>query len=294
MDCFHPASVPRPNGRGPADRITIPCGKCIPCQKRYQSEWTFRLLEQQKCSGNSNFLTLTYDDNHLPWTEDQTNWDLCKSDLTLFLKRLRQDQFRWYKRMSQAKKIDFAQYQANRIKYYAVGEYGEKTLRPHYHLLIFNLPRYNSYDQLELEIYIQKIWKNGRVHSGTVTEKSIQYVTGYILKKSHYREGQTPPFSHISNGLGKSYLIHTDYHKKNKLFYSVNQDGKKVLLPRYLRDRIFSKEEIEANNEKVLDARLDRYVKEYNDITDRGYDYTDYKTQIMNQAKENIKKRGFL
>lgn len=101
MQCFHPVTLK--NGQ------TVPCGSCIGCRINKTSQWTFRLLLEQKNWDKASFITLTYDDDHLP-----SDASLHPEDLTLFWKRLR-------------KNLD-----GRKIKYFACGEYGDATQRPHY------------------------------------------------------------------------------------------------------------------------------------------------------------------
>ena len=64
--------------------------------------WTHRILLESTSSLNNAWVTLTYDDDHLP-----NNGNLSVSDFTLFLKRLRQ------------------QHKDRKIRFYGIGEYGE-------------------------------------------------------------------------------------------------------------------------------------------------------------------------
>jgi hypothetical protein len=97
------------------------------------------------------FLTLTYDEEHLP-----PDSSLSRRPLQLFFKSLR-------KAISPVK-----------IRYYAVGEYGQQSQRPHYHAIIYGLP--TTYDY-------QKHWHLGFTMAGTFTKDSAQYVAGYVVKK---------------------------------------------------------------------------------------------------------------
>lgn len=106
------------------------------------------------CSPDAVFLTLTYRDEDLP--DDSM---LCKRDLQRYIKAIRNH----YRK-------------TRRIRYYACGEYGERTHRPHYHAIIFGVYDYEA-------PAISKLWPYGGVAAGTVTPESIQYVAGYVCKK---------------------------------------------------------------------------------------------------------------
>ena len=142
MLCTHP--INDSHGR------KLPCGRCISCRVNRTQEWGIRLRHELGYYPGSLFLTLTYNQDNLPDS-------LVPKDLQLWLKRFR-------------KELD-----GRKIKYYAVGEYGERYNRPHYHAIVFNC------DKGDAEI-IRDTWRQGFVHIGTVTDDSINYVCGYIQK----------------------------------------------------------------------------------------------------------------
>ena len=106
------------------DRIVIPCGHCSFCLKNRRDEWTIRLLEEFKDSLECIFLTLTYSDESVHY-----DGNVHKEHIQKFWKRLR-------KRLG-----------SRQIRYYAVGEYGTKTFRPHYHAIVSGINA-NFYDIL--------------------------------------------------------------------------------------------------------------------------------------------------
>ena len=97
--------------------IKLPCGKCAGCRAQKSREWADRMILELDHSKTAVFLTLTYNDDNLPVklqvTTGQTEMTLQKRDLTLFFKRLRK------------------KFPEKEVRYYAVGEYGKRTLRPH-------------------------------------------------------------------------------------------------------------------------------------------------------------------
>lgn len=103
------------------------------------------------------FVTLTYADENLPYAPSGRS-SLCKKDFQDFMKRLRKE------------------LHPHKIRYFACGEYGSKTERPHYHAIIFGI------DESFSELVASK-WPHGMVACGTCTADSIQYVAGYCLKK---------------------------------------------------------------------------------------------------------------
>lgn len=206
--------------------MAFPCGKCPQCLKRRVSAWSFRLMQEESVSKSANFITLTYDTLHIPITE-RGFLNLCKRDVQLFFKRLR--------------KSHSSNGESAVIKYYCVGEYGGRTKRPHYHILIFNA-------KLEL---IQPAWNLGAIHYGTVTGASVGYCLKYMTKTKkipmHKNDDRTPEFSLMSKGIGESYLNDTMvrwHHKdKNNRMYCNLLDGKKIAMPRYYKNKIYTDEE---------------------------------------------------
>lgn len=156
------------------EQIPVPCGKCPECLARRTSGWSFRLMQEDKQSLSSHFLTLTYDTSKVPISKNGF-MELSKRDLQLFFKRLRKKH-----------KAEVP------IKYYAVGEYGGKTKRPHYHIILFNA---------ELST-IQSAWNNGQIHYGAVTGASVGYTLKYMMKPPsrpmHKNDDRTREFSLMS------------------------------------------------------------------------------------------------
>jgi hypothetical protein len=200
----------------------VPCGKCPQCAARRTSAWSFRLMQENKVSDSSHFITLTYGDKNLNYSK--TGYaQLCKRDVQLFIKRLRK-----------------AHTNARPIKYFAVGEYGEKTWRPHYHIILFNA-------QIEL---IQTAWAMGHCHYGQLSEASVGYTLKYISKPKPSRyalRGRQQQFSLQSKGLGKNYLTKpmVRWHKLDipTRAYCNLTDGKKITMPRYYKEKIYTNDE---------------------------------------------------
>lgn len=226
MRCISVMSVPRPNGRGSTDRITVPCGKCPACLSNKRGSWAFRLQQELREAKTAKFITLTYD-------EKNNKGSLSKIDVQAFLKRFRQ----------LCLKVD-GLYQ---LRYYITGEYGSKTFRPHYHALLFNIP---DVGQMKLYELINSSWKKGSSYIGDVCDASIMYVAKYLLKGSIIPEGCEEPFSLMSRkpGIGFNYVERMqDWHQDDQRFYAVKAGGEKVALPRYYKDKIFSKTDKEEN-----------------------------------------------
>lgn len=237
--CISPLSV-----QHGFERHVVPCGKCNFCLENRRNDWVFRLRVEQKKSVNSQFVTLTYADSNLYYSTGGVP-SLSKADLQLFWKRLRKLQ---------------QTVSSEKIRYFICGEYGSKTLRPHYHAILFNC-------KLDL-MQIQSCWGKGHAHTGSVTSSSIRYVTKYIINKFDQDIGDAlPPFTLMSRrpGIGNTYVLtHKRYHKNLKEC-SARVDGKPARLPRYLKEKIFDKWELKRFS--ISNKR--KAEEKYNDLINR-------------------------
>ncbi|AXH77719.1 MAG: replication initiator protein [Microviridae sp.] len=158
--------------------LQVPCGKCVGCARDRSMAWTVRNYHEWTQHRQSCFLTLTYQDP----APDKIN----KRDLQLFFKRLRES-------------IDVP------VRYFAVGEYGETTHRPHYHALLYGADlKGKSYaldDKQYGSTFIDRTWHHGSHAIGDVNYASIAYVSGYVLKKAGNEDtfnlmSKRPPIGH--------------------------------------------------------------------------------------------------
>lgn len=147
--------------------LKLPCGQCVGCRLERSRQWAIRCMNEAKMHPKNCVVTLTYDDVHLP-----ADRSLVKRDLQLFMKRLRKAH-------------------GSGIRFYACGEYGETTKRPHYHCILFNFdPADKVYyrksaidDNLWTSESLRLIWGNGYCVVGEVTFESCAYVARYIIDK---------------------------------------------------------------------------------------------------------------
>ena len=140
------------------DKTPFGCGQCMVCRINQRRVWTARLCLEDQVNGPGLFVTLTYDDDHCPGT-------------------LRKDHVQKYFRALRKKGYTF--------RYFCVGEYGEQTGRPHYHLLLFRTcdERYHDWKSGFKED-ISKLWKFGFTLIGDVSRFSAAYCAGYVTKKA--------------------------------------------------------------------------------------------------------------
>lgn len=212
----------------------VPCGKCPECKKKRAQAWIFRLLKEEKIHKNSLFVTLTYAPENVP-ISNKGFMTLRKRDYQLFMKNLRNEINR---------NPAYADFKKLKVKYYACGEYGSDTWRPHYHAIMYDTP----------PDAVVKAWSLGHVHIGNVSGDSIAYTTKYICKEKrvpvHSNDDRVPEFSLMSKNLGKNYLTleAINWHRTNAASYVVLEGGYTQALPRYYRDFIFSEDERELLN----------------------------------------------
>jgi len=176
MPCADPISAWRPaNGGSPVFNpprdgraytpIQVPCSTCILCREEQARQWAIRITHEAQSWDESSFLTLTYHDSHLP-----ENGSLNYADLQKFWKRLRKA--------------------IGPLRYYAVGEYGDKSYRPHYHACLFGhafttnriIVRTNP-TLLWTTAQIEAIWGLGQVRIGALNFETARYTASYVTKK---------------------------------------------------------------------------------------------------------------
>lgn len=235
MVCVKPISVGEPDGSG--RKLTVACGQCVACRMNRARMWSLRLMHEEKVHKESVFVTLTYEDTKLP-----KRGSLVKRHLVNFLKRLR--------------KAVWKKPSRRRIRFFACGEYGDKSGRPHYHLIVFGLGKADR-------PVIEAAWKAGLIHVGTVTADSTNYVASYVMKKQtgpeaqflYRRLGQLPEFAVMSRrpGIGHSHVV------GNAAYIRAHgwciRKGKKVGLPRFYSEKVFVSDEERAQR-RALAERL--------------------------------------
>lgn len=240
----------------------VPCGQCTPCLVNRRRMWATRVVLEARVSSASCFLTLTYDDEHLP------------SDLSLkphhhknFMKRFRKE------------------LPPSSLRYLAVGEYGgqlyegsgERYVNPHYHYALFGYDclgaiRYPGFGRRcfcrNCEL-VRSVWHSDAAGTGgniviePLNMATASYISGYVLKKMTKQhddrlEGRFPEFKRSSNGGGKSAVkggigapavfnlwnaMHSEetgeiFEVDGDVISSIMMEGKRLPLGRYLRRKL--------------------------------------------------------
>ena len=286
------------------DRVLyVPCNNCIGCALDHARDWQNRLVMESMYSHCNYFLTLTYNDDFLP-----SDMQLKKSDIIKFIKDLRN----YYK----------SHFDYDGIRYYVGAEYGSKSARPHYHIILFNCPLSDedfkflninfkgfkflnvgksiSGDKIYSVSLFSDLWKKGFNVVGSFSKATAGYVARYVNKKKLLTKdekkelkysGIQPEFNLMSKGIGKQFLL-DNFNKilDNNLSIYLNNDLVSV-------DRYFYKivekfgTETQKNvlekckvNKQITAGALDASkVRQYDD--DKNLMFKDLELKKLNQIK---------
>lgn len=254
VPCTRPLTAYRaPGGQVSFDRkigwldrpLFLACGQCFDCRRRIALEWTIRVMHERSLHKRASFLTLTYDEEHLP-----DDGGLSLDDWQRFAKRLRKA--------------------IGPFRFLQCGEYGDLSNRPHHHVALFghdfSQDRILLSGQGNRRLYrsplLEATWQAGECRIGSLTWQSAGYIARYVMKKLTGNEGVEeygdlrPPFRTSSNRPG----LAADWFKKwSRDVYPLDEvviNGKKYRPPKYY-DKLFSDYAEEAMAEiKAKRAKL--------------------------------------
>lgn len=267
MACFGPLTAYRPKEGAESGRlvfkkadahsgigIKVPCGQCVGCKLERSRQWAMRCLHEKRLHSRSSFVTLTYADEHLP-----EFGDLCKRDLQLFMKRLRKQE-------------------GPGVRFYACGEYGDVNLRPHYHILLFNVDfsdmkffsQNRRGDKTFTSDCLRELWPFGHNNIGDVNFESCAYVARYVLKKitgkaadEHYMvydsDGlvhvRPPEFTVMSRRPGIGAAWYEKFGSEVAVHDTVVVNGREVRPPRYYDELLSRIDTVRLDELKVKRRR---------------------------------------
>lgn len=236
----------------------IPCGKCWECRMSYRRQWANRMELESYYHENVYFATMTYDNDHIPIHNVQTDeWyeghylgdrniereSIYYKDFANFTKRLAIDQKR--------------KFGVEKTIYFGCGEYGDKTARPHYHAIFFDLAipegdlkykyRKGGYNHYTSE-YFNRKWGKGITELCPADWACMSYVAGYVMKKSgnkpakdikmeYFEKGIFPEDRWMSQAIGKRY-----YEENKCKIYARDEiilKGGRVAKPSAYFDKLF-------------------------------------------------------
>lgn len=297
MPCYHPLQGYRARGGkhivfNPKDgwidqKVQVPCGQCIGCRLERSRQWAMRCMHEASLYEDNCFITLTYNNDHLP-----KDGSLHKEHFQKFMKRLRK------------------KHQNKTIRFYHCGEYGEKYRRPHYHAILFNHDFGDKKlfkTEKEIRLYtskeLEELWPYGFNTIGDVTFESAAYTARYIMKKQtgksadkHYENvdietGEIIKILPEYNTMSRRPGIGTEWYKKyNKDVYPkdfVTIRGKKLKPPKFY-DRMYEHQYPE-DFEKIKDKRVELMNKNWKDNTpDRLRQKEIVKKAQLDKLKRNL------
>lgn len=246
--------------------LTVPCGKCVVCKKKRAAQWAFRLSIEDRQHVQSHFITLTYNDTNLP-RDDCGYPTLVKADLQKYFKRLRKSV-------------------GKGVKYFACGEYGTNTMRPHYHAIV-----YGASDDDIIDAWYLDGKAIGHVHIGSTSKASAHYVANYLCKAltEDLQPTQEKEFQVMSVGLGKAYLTPDmiKWHQDNSANYVAAIGKVKQSLPRYYKDKIFTQEQRLQFAAEHQERKLKEKIKTKKDLgLEKSYNNEfSSKKQIVKSSK---------
>ncbi|AXL15155.1 replication initiator protein [Microviridae sp.] len=252
--------------------IYLPCGKCLGCRIKRSKEWAIRCVHEASLYTHNCFITLTYNDEHLP-----KDLSLNHDHFRRFMKRLR------------------LKYGPEK-RYFQSGEYGEARARPHFHALLFNFDfpdkkywKTVRKNDLYISDSLTDLWSYGHCVIGSVTFQSAAYIARYLFKKvfksdkkfeEHYGK-RKPEYVTMSRnpGIGKGWFdkFYTDIYPSDFIIH----DGKKQTIPRFydklleekdnaLYEKVKWSREINAKEQKKESLRkMEKYFNKH--------DYSDFK-----------------
>lgn len=267
--CISPLTLIREVSTIDGNRTNVvPCGKCPECLRARANAWAFRIYQEMKHSSFPKFITLTYE--NAPQTFNGLD-TLHKKDFQDFMKRLRKAT-------------------TNKLKYYACGEYGTETERPHYHLLLLNQPKLWTLDPK----YIEKHWKHGQIHIGDANMKTIHYTLKYMMKGKTV--GQTElddrqnVFSLMSKGMGIQYLTEAQktYLTTNKHGFITLEGGIKAAMPKYYKDKIYTQ------SQKAQIAKAAKAAAELNPKFKTAWNEVQWKNDLIRKTDKKNSEKGTL
>lgn len=209
--------------------IELPCGQCLGCRIDRARAWSLRIVHESEMHDRNCFVTLTYNDEHLP-----DDLSVSVKALQAFFRRLRKKH--------------------GKFRYFACGEYGGDYGRPHYHACLFGLDF--AFDRVPfsgnsgLPIWVSeslgKAWRFGFTTVGDLTVETAYYVAQYVVekidgdlqKKHWFYQNRKAPFAVMSRKPGVGATWFQKY--KSDVFPSDEcvVNGRVYRPPRYYDERL--------------------------------------------------------
>ncbi len=281
------------------ETVQVPCGQCVACRLDYSRQWADRCMLELQYHDSAYFVTLTYNDAHVPmsWSSDPATGEIGSRTMTLF----KRDFQLFMKRLRKA-------FPDDHIRYFMCGEYGSKYFRPHYHAILFGLHLTDlelfKKSQTGFPIFtseaLEKCWIDtdirfprghpdrtysldqteeekllGFVSVQSVTWETCAYTARYILKKQKGENsvfydigGIVPEFTLMSRKPGIARQFYEDHKEDLYSFDYVSiklpSGGRKIRPSRYY-DQLYDIDDPDAmekvKNDRKYKSKLARDAK---------------------------------
>lgn len=266
------------------------CGQCLPCRFNRRRVWAHRIMLEAMQYKDNTFVTLTYDDEHLPTPGGVVS--LVPKDAQDWLKRFRSECY------------------PIKIRYYLVGEYGDLSERPHYHVALFNYPNCRHGNSVYSRFVnsccaacdlVRLTWARGNVFLGELSPHSAQYIAGYVTKKmtrvdDARLKGRYPEFARMSlrPGLGvsamddvASQLMTFGLEESQADVPAALRHGKRLLpLGRHLRRKLRERVGREAGAPQATLDEIEEELRPVFDAVAVGPSYRDRVREAIIEAGE--------
>lgn len=248
-----------------------------------------RLEMESKYWNDMCFVTLTYNDENLPlhiidghlyYSDEEIE---KYSELAfIYEPTLRPDHLRnFVKRVRKRVKTP--------CRYYAVGEYGTKYGRSHFHILFFGLP-----NTIEVQKIIEDCWQYGFVTVRPFFKETCTYIAGYVQKKLYGREKylfKLPEFMRCSHHLGERWLMDNLSSFDDKHPW-INLNGYKYGIPRQFRKILIKLGKLsETPLPYLVEMQKDEYKELIKDCELKGVSLSEFFRNRIKIAVEKEKRR---
>ena len=221
--CIHPIQVKNNEG----DTVTVKCGKCEACRHEKAQQWAAKLICESYYHTKACFITLTFDNKILL---DKTSKAAKYGADASFIFHIDNSMKYFQKFIKRLRK----HYKDKYISYFHVGEYGEKTKRPHHHAIIYGINF--EEDRQEMQIsksghiqyhsdILEKLWACGRTSIQDCMANNIIYTAQYSLKKFK------------NNEHNKRYKARMTFSNRCKMNVKFIRRNPEIILKNYIEDK---------------------------------------------------------
>lgn len=258
------------------NKVPIPCGLCLSCRIDKRILWEQR-LKAEYCANSSSFVTLTYDDNHLRYSNANNYYPTTDfRQLHRYVDTLRH----------KVRSLSYSDsYISPNFKVFGCTEYGDSFNRPHAHLLFFGLDFSRCYK------LFKTTWKNGNVKVLPLLNGGIRYVLKYLdkqqdtkelIQKKYLDHGIEPPKRLIGRNIGTDYIIS---QIPNLRKYGMFKVGDRFIpCPQYYKNKYL---EFNDNYIDLLDTNYELRQRDLRIKAQKlGYSSVEKMLAIQTQAKE--------